>query len=311
MPPALASTDIWFRLVQIFLQTYTFRILVNSWVLLRELFPWLLAGLLVAVLIRKAFLGLHRKSFLRGEGALNIALAAVAGMLAPLPFYLAVPLSAVFICSGVPSAVVVAFLVACPLIDPNLFLLTWGAFGWEMAAARVLTAFLLGVGGGLAWRRFAGGRAPAFRNSLLARSESQTGQITGRGFRASLLREGWFIAKVFGVSILISAAIQALVSPEYVQAISGDSTHASVLLAIAAGVPFYQCGGASIPIMQALSGLGLSQGAVLAFFTSGPVTKVSSMYAFREGFGGRMFLLFLAWTVAGAFLAGVGYNLMR
>ena len=173
---------------------------------------------------------------------------------------------------------------------------------------RVAAAFLLGFGAGVAMR-FLGHRFNLRVNdSLLAVSENQTGKIIGRGFAESLRREGLFIAKVFMGSLLISAAIKALVPPEYLAAISSSSRHLSVLLAIVAGVPFYQCGGASIPIMQALAGLGLSQGAVLAFFVSGPVTKISSMYAFRAGYGTRFYLIFLVWCLLGAFLAGVFYN---
>jgi len=74
-------------------------------------------------------------------------------------------------------------------------------------------------------------------------------------------------------------------------------------------VPFYQCSGASIPVMQTLAGLGLSQGAVLAFFISGPATKLSSMYALREAFGLRFLLFFAGYALAGAFAAGMIFNL--
>jgi hypothetical protein len=130
-------------------------------------------------------------------------------------------------------------------------------------------------------------------------------------FALALWKQGKFIVKIFGISLLLSAAIKALVSPQFINSALGDKGQASVLVAMVLGIPFYQCGGASIPIMQALYELGMSPGAILAFFISGPATKLPAIYAFREGFGLRFLAVFLAYTLAGAFLAGVAFNLIQ
>ena len=302
--------DLLYQLERIFSRTYTYRILDNFLELLRELYPYLLAGILVIAVLQRRLPSLVRFKVLRSAGTLNILAAALLGMAAPLPVYLAVPLSVSLIAAGFPAPVMVAFLFACPLIDPNLFLLTYGAFGWPMAAARAVSALALGFFAGLLCRRFAG------RLSLFPKRAPETGSqakpaamIKERPFLTALWRQSLFILKIFSVSLLISAALKALVPPEFVRSLVGQSSSFSILLAIALGVPFYQCGGASIPIMQALYELGLGKGAILAFFISGPATKLSALYAFREGYGDRFLLLYLAYTLAGAFLAGVLFNL--
>ena len=295
------------RFNAVFFRTYTFRILDNFRELALDLLPFLLAGILVVALLQKFIPRLSQIAILRSDSSLGIATATLAGMAAPLPVYLAVPFSAVLLAAGVPAAVVIAFLVACPLIDPNLFLLTWGAFGPSMAVARVAAAFCLGAGAGLICKKLP--ERYTLWPAVELTSTSPVRQSYGRPFWIALRRQSLFILKIFSVSLLLSAALKALVPPELVRALFSGSDSSAILLAIALGVPFYQCGGASIPIMEALHQLGLSGGAVLAFFISGPATKLSALYAFQAGFGSRAVALYVAFTMAGAFLAGIIFSM--
>ena len=297
------------RFNSIFLRTYTFRILDNFLDLAVTLLPYLAAGILVVALLQRYVTRLQRLPILQSDKPLNIMAAALAGVLAPLPVYVAVPFSAVLIANGLPAAVVLAFLVACPLIDPNLFLLTYGAFGIELALARVIVAFVLATSAGLLYGKIARLVPLAPADSLAGSAGQQAERSLGRPFLVSLRRQSMFILKIFSVSILISAAIKALAPPEYVRMLLGGEGYAAILVAIALGVPFYHCGGAAIPLMEALRELGMSSGAVLAFFISGPATKISALYAFGEGYGARFVALFLAFSLSGAFAAGLLFNL--
>ncbi len=296
------------RFNTVFFRTYTYRILDNFFELALDLLPFLLAGIFVVALLQRFIPRLPQIAILRTDSPLGIATAALAGMAAPLPVYLAVPFTAVLLAAGIPGPVVIAFLVACPLIDPNLFLLTWGAFGPSMAIARVLTAFCLGAGAGFLCKNLSG--IFTLRPSADLTASARDTRSFGKPFRTALLKQSLFILKIFSISLLLSAALKALVPPEFVRALFSGSGYSAILIAIALGVPFYQCGGASIPIMEALHQLGLSGGAVLAFFISGPATKLSALYAFQAGFGLRAVVLYVALTMAGAFLAGIFYSVV-
>ena len=83
-----------------------------------------------------------------------------------------------------------------------------------------------------------------------------------------------------------------------------------MVLTTAAGVPFYVCGGAAIPVVQSLAELGMSKGAVLAFFISGPVTKVSNLVILGAAFKSRLLAWYLLAGIGGALLLGMLYNLI-
>ena len=301
--------DLWIEIVKSFDRTYTYRILVNFWQFVSDLYIYLILGIVLVAALQPQVHRLSRLRALRSNRTINILAAAVAGMAAPLSVYLAVPMSASLIAAGLPPAVAVAFLFACPLIDPNLFLLTYGALGWQIAAARVAAAFVLGFGAGLLYRRFSRYlplKPPADLSGVTGR---HGGAAEKRSFARACWKQGRFIVKIFSISLLLSAAIKALVSPQFINSTLGDKGQASILVAMVLGIPFYQCGGASIPIMRALYELGMSHGAILAFFISGPATKLPAMYAFREGYGLRFLAVFLAYTLAGAYFAGLLFNI--
>ncbi|HLA39919.1 MAG TPA: permease, partial [Candidatus Glassbacteria bacterium] len=250
------SLDLLDRFNTVFFRTYTYRILENFWELLVELLPYLCAGILIVTLLQRYVSRIPRLNLLRTDRPANIILSALVGMAAPLSVYLAVPLSAVLIAGGFPASVVLPFLVACPLIDPNLLILTYGAFGPGMAAARALAAFGLAVGAGLLYKKLSGRFPLQPDKGLLEQMTARTAGLGGKSFGVALRRQTLFIVRIFSISLLISAAIKALAPPELLKQLFGGPGYRSVLAAIALGVPFYQCGGASIPIMQALFQLG-------------------------------------------------------
>jgi uncharacterized membrane protein YraQ (UPF0718 family) len=82
---------------------------------------------------------------------------------------------------------------------------------------------------------------------------------------------------------------------------------AGILLAAAAGIPIYACGGGTIPMIASLMSKGLSRGSALAFLTVGPATRITSLAAIGTIFRKRFLLLYvlvlLVFSVAAGMLA--------
>ena len=119
-----------------------------------------------------------------------------------------------------------------------------------------------------------------------------------------------YICKYFFLAIIIAAVIKILVNPEYTIRFLGDNKFISVLITTGAGIPFYVCGGAAIPVVQQLAELGMSKGAVLAFFISGPVTRISNLIVVNATFKSIILWLYLFVGISGAFIFGLIYNLI-
>ncbi len=83
-----------------------------------------------------------------GSPVRMVLLAALIGALSLFCSCRVIPIIAAFLAMGVPLAPVMAFWLASPIMDPEMFILTWGILGLDFALAKAVAAVGLGVFGG-------------------------------------------------------------------------------------------------------------------------------------------------------------------
>jgi uncharacterized protein len=295
--------EIYYHIRSWFEGTYTLRILENFCDLLFKIGPYLLVSIAISVGTTRLLRG-RRLLFSPRNEILSIASAACVGLVSPLPTYAAIPIALSLMPTGVPFGAVIAFVIASPLMNPSVFFLTATELGMEMAIARTATAFMLGTAGGLLVMTI-------FRSM---RRTSSTAPDSPHRPEQTLLMDIWktfqYTAKYFSIAILLSAAVKALVPPQTIADLLGSHATTGTLLAVGLGVPFYSCGGAAIPFMETLMGLGMSKGATLAFCIAGPATKLETLYAFKTLLGVKVLLFYLVLTFAFACLVGFIYSFL-
>jgi uncharacterized protein len=309
--------ELYYKFLHAFSGSYSRKILLESIDLLGQLWPFLVSGILLTVLVKLLVSKKQLVKVFQSDRHMSIVLAALLGVISPLGSYVVIPLAAALFGVGLPLPVLMALLMASPLINPNLFMLTSGAFGIQMAVARILSAFILGIVAGFL-TRFALQKQWVNQNSVLkegrhpltAFENSAQGNNLWKEFWKDLYRMTLYVSKYFFLAIVLAAAIKIFLSPNFVIRIFDGNTFMSVLITTGAGVPFYVCGGASIPVVQQLAELGMEKGAVLAFFISGPATKVSSLVLMYGIFNPRVFGIYLFVGIVGAFAIGMLYNFL-
>ncbi|MBI5474864.1 MAG: permease [Ignavibacteriae bacterium] len=284
--------------------TYTLRIIENFFELALATGPYLVLSIALNVLLTR-YVALHQVRLpVRGEYA-SIAVAALLGLLSPLPTYAAIPIALSVASAGVPLSAILAFVVSSPLMNPGVFLLTASQLGLEMALVRSAAAFIIGVLAGICTMTIPLALQPPAKPSP---RQIPAQPLKQRSIGQEFYRSARYAGKYFSLAILLSAAVKALVPAQTVSNLLGGGGATGTLVAIGMGVPFYTCGGAAIPFMQTLMGLGMSKGATLAFFTAGPATKVETLYAFKSQLGARILVLYLSLTLGFSFVAGWLYS---
>jgi uncharacterized membrane protein YraQ (UPF0718 family) len=308
---------LWYTLRDHYSGSYTKLVIEEAVALLADLWPYLVAGILITTFI-KMFLSKEKiAAFFNRSRNMSILLAAAIGVVAPLGSYVVIPLSASLFLLGTPLPVLMALLVSSPLIDPNLFILTAGAFGYKLALARLVSAFLLGLGAGYL-TQWLMRIAVIKENNILKEGTERTATIPATNpeskvsnrFFKSLYGMTIYICKYFFLAIILAALIKILTPPSLMTRLFNNSNFLSVLFSTAAGVPFYTCGGAAIPVVRELADMGLSQGAALAFFIAGPVTKFSNLILMYAAYNFRIFMVYILTGISGALLFGWIYNIL-
>jgi hypothetical protein len=295
--------------------TYTYRILGTSWDLFATLWLPLLIGIAVTTTIIVAVPTEKIRSLLSGRRWWSLWVATILGTISPLCTYLAVPLVAVLLRAGLPAAPLSAFLFSSPLMNPTLFFLTWGAMGLPMAMARLISAVGVGLLAGLlvdmlserGWLSFQFIGDSDLGHHIARHREPECGSLAYR-WAAAFTHLSWFTCKYFFFALILAAAVKELIPMTWIVRVLGRQHSYSIVLGMAMGIPLYACGGGTIPFIKVLTDMGMDPGAALAFFVSGPATKVPTIAAVSATLKGRFLVFYLCLMLGAALLAGLIYS---
>jgi hypothetical protein len=112
------------------------------------LWPYLALSIPLAVAIRLSNASRFIRRALSGNPRTAILLAVLVGAFSPFCSCTVVPIVASMLIAGVPLSPVMAFWIASPAMDPEIFLLSAAILGWELAIARMVATLLLSLSAG-------------------------------------------------------------------------------------------------------------------------------------------------------------------
>ena len=113
-----------------------------------HLWIYLVISIPLAVAIRVTDAQRYIESIFKGHPLKMILLATVVGAFSPFCACTVVPVIASLLIAGVPLAPVMAFWIASPSMDPEIFFLSVAMLGWQLAIARVVATLILSLVGG-------------------------------------------------------------------------------------------------------------------------------------------------------------------
>ena len=115
---------------------------------LNRVWPLLVISIPFAVLIRASGLADRLKGAFGKRPALSVLIATAAGAFSPLCSCTVIPVIASMLLAGIPLPAVMAFWIASPTMDPEIFFMGAAFLGWDLAIARLVTTLLVSMSGG-------------------------------------------------------------------------------------------------------------------------------------------------------------------
>ncbi|HAD86651.1 MAG TPA: permease [Rhodospirillaceae bacterium] len=250
-----------------------------------------------------------------------VFLAAVFGAFSPFCSCGVVPIIAGLLGAGVPLAPVMAFWIASPLMDPQIFLLMAAVFGLPFTVFKAATAVVMGLGAGYATHILVGRGAFAdplkgIVNSCCgARKKALEGAPVEWGFwrdenRRALFREesqatGWFLLKWLTLAFLIESLMVAYIPADQVGRWLGGGEWWVIPASVLVGVPAYLNGFAAIPTVDGLMDLGMAPGPAMAFMIAGGVTSIPAAMAVWALVKRGTFIWYVVLGLTGSLAAGL------
>lgn len=262
----------------------------------------------------------------QGRAVQMVFAASLFGALSPFCSCGVIPLIAALLAMGVPLAPVMAFWLASPLMDPQMFLLTLGALGLPFAIGKTAAALGIGLLGGFATLSLqrAGGFAMPLREGVGdggcgAGSVRSEGQVIWKFWRDAARRakfadEAWrttlFLGKWLLVAFLLESVMLAYVPAETIAGLLGGDSVWAIPLAAVVGVPAYLNGFAAIPLVSGLMDLGMAPGAAMSFMVAGGVSCIPAAIAVFALVRLQVFAWYLGLALVGSLAAGISFQFL-
>lgn len=250
-----------------------------------------------------------------------VTLAALFGALSPFCSCGVVPVIAGLLGAGVPLAPVMAFWIASPLMDPQMFLLMLAVYGVPFTLFKAGAAVVMGLAAGygthllVARGAFAdplkgavtsccGARKRALATAPVAWAfwrEGERRQLFAGEARAT----SWFLFKWLALAFVIESLMVAYIPADQIGRFLGSGHWWAVPASVLAGIPAYLNGFAAIPTVKALMDLGMAPGAGMAFMLAGGVTSIPAAMAVWALVKRDTFLWYIALGLVGSLVAGL------
>ena len=252
-------------------------------------------------------------------------IAAMVGAISPFCSCGVIPLIAALLGAGIPLAPVMAFWIASPIMDPEMFVLTAAGIGFDFALAKTVAAIAMGLlaGGAILLIQRFGGLSQPLRHRVTQSCSSQCGDAEKpslhwrfwhdasrrQAFTAEASTIGIFLGKWLSLAFLLESLMLAYLSSDWIAAYVGSENAFAIPLAAIVGAPSYLNGYAAIPLVSGLIDMGMTPAAALAFMTAGAVSSIPAAIAVWALVKKPVFALYLALGVSGSILTAWLYQL--
>ncbi len=291
-----------------------------------EMLPFFALAIAIAAVAKATSADILIARAFSGNPVRATVLAALVGAVSPFCSCGVIPLIAAMLGAGVPLAPVMAFWIASPIMDPEMFVLTVAGIGFNFAVAKTVAAASMGLLAGLSIlliQRYGGLTAPlraevvgCCENSCSSGNEPKTvlWQFWREApridlFRAEAIAIGAFLGKWLTLAFFLESLMLAYVSSDWIAAYVGADNPFAIPLAAVVGAPSYLNGYAAIPLISGLLEIGMTPGAAMAFITAGAVSSIPAAIAVWALVKKPVFVLYLALGLTGAMIAGWVYQL--
>jgi len=323
--PLLLGAELWDLLID------KHGILAELW----DIFPYFIAGVLLAGYIRTYKFALRLQATLRRYGVMSVVLASFIGIISPLCACGTLTTAISLLFAGIPLAPVMAILVTSPLMSPSTYLLTLNDLGPEWTVIRALAAFSMGIFAGLVThflKKFGFETKQVFIEGAIVRGDfhdedypderlrcgckqkfgNRVALRTGNKFIIFLAKSSemlWLVGKYILVGVILGAVVERYMPGDWIYRFFGRKDPLNILWVTLGSVPMFlhQISASSI-IYHIKSSLGgtLDSGAALAFMIGGPVTAIPTMVMFWTIFKRRVFVLYMVVCLVGTLLVTYG-----
>jgi uncharacterized protein len=287
-------------------------LLYKCWTTLLSLLPYLVGGIMVGELLKFTSWTKIIYKWVSKAPVVSVISASIIGIISPLCTYGTIPVVIELYKSKVRAAPLIAFLAASSLMNPQLFIMTAGGIGLEMAVVRTLAVFAFSFAAGML--SYLIPEKLMVRKSINFYDDGRERIINRdkklfiiKQYVVNCLRNLQHIGVYLLIGIFLGVAVDFYVPKSFISAAFHSGRIQSILAGALLGIPLSPCGGAAIPLVSAMINSGMGKGTALAFFIVGPATRPAPLVAMGVLFTPLFLAAYCLFLIFSAVVMGLTY----
>jgi uncharacterized membrane protein YraQ (UPF0718 family) len=284
---------------------------VSSVVFLNSSSVWLMLSFLLAGLLHNILSPGRLQRMLGNNKVSTLGKAVASGLLLPICSCGVIPLGLGLYFSGAYLGPTLAFMIACPIINPAAVIMAFGLLGPKLALCYLVTglvsAFAIGlIGNALAGRELhaPGVDVPAEQVEL---EDADPVSLTDKlllGLRWGFADLGVQVSKYVVPGMLLAGLITAVVPATLIQHYLGNPGLISIGGIALIAVFMYVCAVGHIPFIAALVACGAAPGVAVTFLMTGAATNLPELLSIYKLIGRRAAITYNVGVVGMSMVAG-------
>jgi len=287
-------------------------LLYKCWTTLLDLLPYLVGGIMVGELLKFTSWTKIIYKWVSKAPVVSVISASIIGIISPLCTYGTIPVVIELYKSKVRIAPLIAFLAASSLMNPQLFIMTAGGIGLEMAIVRTLAVFVFSFAVGmlsyLVPENFMVRKSINFYDDGGERIANREKKLfIVKQYCVNCLMNLRHIGLYLLVGIFLGVLVEFYVPKGLIYSAFRAGRIQSILAGAVLGIPLSPCGGAAIPLVSAMIINGMGKGTALAFFIVGPATRPAPLIAMATLFTPLFLVAYCLFLIFSAVLMGLVY----
>ncbi len=306
-----------------------------------EVWPLLILTVPLALAIRRVKVTDKVNGWLMKNIHISILAATLIGAVAPFCSCSVIPVISSMLLAGVPLAPIMAFWLASPSMDPEIFFLSAASLGYPLAIGRIVTTFFMSFGGGYMVYILLGkvNGQDYLKQSLKHGSEKNFNESSCQGEACReqalscceikgpekkvrthlnrlkpLIKDSIDALLLIGRFLLIAYILEAIIifyiPGDFITNILGGQGFLGILKATAISIPLYTTNLSALGLVGGLIEKGFSEGAGLAFLIGGATTTVPAMSAVYQLVRKKVFFIYLMSAIGFSLVGGLVYSLI-
>lgn len=226
------------------------------------------------------------------------------GALTPFCSCSTIPILAGLLSSKAPFGPSISYLIASPLLNPVIIIMSWTLLGWKLTLYYFIIIVIFSMLIGIVWERL--GLEHSVKKVKVRRGNGTNDESVPKWRLA--IRDAWSffysLLPYLLIGVFIGAIIHDFIPQDIIVKYAGSDKPWAIPIASVIGIPMYIRAETMLPIGSALVGKGMGIGAVIALLIGGAGASIPEVVLLSKLFKPKLVVAFVISILSVAIITG-------